>query len=62
MVGGNIKVSYGKIDINVELAIPTSIVGESFHVSGIADANRIIVPFKMAADTFWVELMYVVNS
>jgi chemotaxis protein CheX len=62
MVGGNIKVSYGKVDINVELAIPTSIVGESFHVSGIADANRIIVPFKMAADTFWVELMYVVNS
>lgn len=62
MVAGNLKVSYAKIDTNIELAIPTSIVGESFHVSGIADANRIIVPFKMSGDTFWVELMYVVNA
>lgn len=62
MVAGNLKVSYTKTDINIELAIPTSIVGESFYVSGIADANRLTVPFKMADDTFWVELMYVVNS
>jgi chemotaxis protein CheX len=62
MVAGNLKVSYAKININIELAIPTSIVGESFHVSGVADANRIIVPLKMADETFWVELMYVVNN
>ena len=62
MVAGNLKVSYAKYDINVELAIPTSIIGESFYVSGIADANRIIVPFKMTDDTFWVELMYVFNK
>lgn len=62
MVAGNLKVSYAKIGVSVELAIPTSIVGESFYVSGIADANRIIVPLKMVDDTFWVELMYVVNT
>ncbi len=62
MVAGNLKISYAKFDINVELAIPTSIVGQSFHVSGISDANRIIVPFKMNDDTFWVELMYVINK
>lgn len=62
MVAGNLKVSYAKIDINVELAIPTSIVGESFYVSGIADAKRVIVPLKMGDSTFWVELMYVVNA
>ncbi len=62
MIAGNLKVSYAKIDTNIELAIPTSIVGESFHVSGIADAERIIVPFVMAGETFWVELMYVVNN
>jgi len=62
MVAGNLKVSYARIDTNIELAIPTSIVGESFHVSGIADARRIIIPFKMADDTFWVELMYVANK
>lgn len=62
MVAGNIKVSCAKININVELAIPTTIVGESFHVSGIADADRIIVPFKMIDEIFWVELMYVVSK
>ncbi len=62
MVAGNLKVSYARIDTNIELAIPTSIVGESFHVSGIADARKIIVPFIMAGDTFWVELMYVANK
>lgn len=62
MVAGNLKVSYAALDTNIELAIPTSIVGESFHVSGIADARRVTVPFKMAEDTFWVELMYVVNK
>lgn len=60
MVAGNLKVSYAKIDINVELAIPTSIVGNSFTLSGISNAKRIILPLKMADDTFWVELMYVV--
>lgn len=62
MVAGNLKISYGKININVELALPTSIIGESFHVCGIADATRVIVPLKMADETFWVELMYVVNT
>jgi len=62
MIAGNLKVSYAKIEMNIELAIPTSIVGESFHVSGITDAKRMIVPFKMADETFWVELMYVVNT
>jgi chemotaxis protein CheX len=62
MVAGNLKVSYAKIDINIELAIPTSVIGESFHVGGINAARRITVPFKMADDIFWVELMYVVNT
>ena len=62
MIAGNLKVSCAKIGVKIELAIPTSIVGESFYVSGIADAKRIIVPLKMVDDTFWVELMYVVNT
>ncbi|MGB3212371.1 MAG: chemotaxis protein CheX [Desulforhopalus sp.] len=62
MVAGNLKVSYGKIDINIELAIPTSIVGKSFSVSGVADARRVTVPLAMGDGTFWVELMYVANK
>ncbi len=30
MVAGNLKVSYARIDVNIDLAIPTSIVGDSF--------------------------------
>jgi chemotaxis protein CheX len=62
MVAGNLKVSYAAVDVNIELAIPTSIVGDSFYVSGIADATRVVVPFLMDNETFWVELMYVMNS
>ena len=62
MVAGNLKVSYAKIDTNIELAIPTSVVGESFHICGMADARRVVIAFTMAGDTFWVELMYVVNN
>ncbi len=59
MVAGNLKVSLAKQDIDVELAIPTSIVGDSFIVSGMADASRVIVVFKMNEGPFWVELLYV---
>lgn len=62
MVAGNLKVSYAGIDTNIELAIPTTIVGESFRVSGMNDASRVIVPFKMDEERFWVELMYVLNK
>ena len=60
MVAGNLKVSLAKQGIDVELAIPTSIVGDSFAISGIGDSNRVVVVFKMGEDTFWVELLYVI--
>jgi chemotaxis protein CheX len=62
MVAGNLKTAFAKIDVKVELAIPTSVVGESFNLSGISNAKRIVVPLKMAGDTFWVELMYVLAA
>lgn len=62
MVAGSLKVSYSKIDINLELAIPTSIVGESFHISGIAEAKGVIIPLTTEHGKFWIELMYVLNK
>ncbi|MFT5698045.1 MAG: chemotaxis protein CheX [Desulforhopalus sp.] len=62
MIAGNLKISFAKSDVNIELAIPTSIVGDSFYVSGISDSIRTVVPFRMGDGTFWVELMYVMNS
>jgi len=62
MVAGNLKISFANIDVSAELAIPTTIVGDSFYVSGIADSTRVVVPFMMGEGRFWVELMYVMNA
>lgn len=62
MVAGNLKISYASIDIQIELAIPTSIVGDSFTISGMAGANRVILPLTMEEGTFWIELLYVLNN
>lgn len=61
MVAGNLKVSFSNSEKKIELALPTSIVGESFTVSGMADASRVVVPLSMTGITFWVELIYVNN-
>ncbi|PID73057.1 MAG: chemotaxis protein CheX [Desulfobacterales bacterium] len=61
MIAGNLKVSYAKAGSNIELAIPTSIVGDSFKISGMANAKRITVQLKIESGTFWVELMYIEN-
>lgn len=61
MVAGNLKVSLAGEGVDIELAIPTSVVGESFNVCGAARAQRVIVPLRMSGDPFWIELMYVVN-
>ncbi len=62
MIAGNLKVSCAKNDLDIELAIPTSIVGDSFVVSGVADSNRLVVPREMAEGKFWVELIYAEKS
>lgn len=61
MVAGNLKVSYASIHLNIELAIPTAIIGNAFNVCGAAKAQRVIVPLKMNGERLWIELMYVVN-
>jgi chemotaxis protein CheX len=61
MVAGNLKVACVAAGIPIELAIPTSIVGDSFHLSAIADARRVVVALEMAGHRFWVELMYVLT-
>lgn len=61
MVAGNLKVSYAAVGVDVELAIPTTIVGEKYRISGIAEAKRFIESMKTADGLFWVELMYVKN-
>lgn len=62
MIAGNLKVAFAGYDMKIELALPTSIIGESFRVGGMVGARRVAVPFDMEGGRFLVELKYVVNG
>ncbi len=59
MVAGNLKIFFQENGINIELAIPTTVVGKSFRTGGMSGATRVAVPFSMNGTTFLVELKYV---
>ena len=59
MVAGNLKVFFQGHGKDIELAIPTSVVGSSFRTSGMFGAVRVAVPFSMNGSIFLVELKYV---
>lgn len=61
MVAGNLKIAYASGGVNVELAIPTSVIGKSFRLSGMAGAIRHYVAFQLDSGPFWVELTYVLS-
>lgn len=61
MVAGNLKISFADAGIHVELAIPTSVIGESFRVAGLAGATRHCLSFQLESGVFWVELLYVLG-
>lgn len=58
MVAGNLKVFFHEHGKDVELAIPTSVIGNSIRTSGMFGAQRVAVPFSMNGVTFLVELKY----
>lgn len=62
MVAGNLKISFAGGGVDVELAIPTSVIGESFRVCGLSRATRVVVEFVMPSGNFWIELLYVLNT
>lgn len=59
MVAGNLKIFFQEHDIDIELAIPTTVVGKSFRTAGMSEATRVAVPFSMNGATFLIELKYV---
>lgn len=58
MIAGNLKISYASREKKIQLAIPTTIVGESFKVSGFAGAEGGVIPFISKGGEFWIELKY----
>jgi len=62
MIAGNLKIAFAGYGVKVELAIPTSVVGESYRVGGMLGAKRVAVPFGVDSGQFLVELKYIVNG
>ena len=62
MVAGNMKVAFGEDGKNIEIAIPTTIIGDSFRTSGMAGAHRVAVYFTMNNEVFLIELKYICSS
>jgi chemotaxis protein CheX len=62
MVAGNLKVFFAKSGVDIQLAIPTCVIGESYHTSGLFGATRIAVPFISANGPFWIELKYILSN
>ncbi len=62
MVAGNLKIFFSSRSVEVELAIPTTVIGKSFKTHGLLGATRIIIPFECSMGKFWIELKYVVNT
>ena len=58
MIAGALKSSCSKTGMAIELAIPTSVVGETLHISGLKGATRVVTEFSASAGTLWVEMKY----
>ncbi len=61
MVAGALKTSFHKCEIDIQLAIPTVVIGSSFKTSGFSGAYCISVPFSMNGERFWIEMKYILN-
>ena len=61
MVAGGLKASLLEAGSNVELAIPTTVVGNSIRTSGFSGASTLVVPFRVPEGDFAVELNYVLG-
>ncbi|MBM9537444.1 chemotaxis protein CheX [Desulfobulbus alkaliphilus] len=59
MVAGGLKTALAPFGSNVELAIPVTVIGSSFRISGLASATRVFVPFGTPCGRFGVELKYI---
>lgn len=62
MVAGNLKTAFAGHGVKLELAIPTSVIGESYRVGGMLGARRVAVAFGMESGQFLVELKYIISG
>ncbi len=59
MVAGGLKETLTATGKNIELAIPTTVIGKSIRISGLSGATRVLVPFSSPIGRFGVELSFI---
>ena len=58
MLAGGVKEAFAQEGVNLMLALPTTIVGDSYRISAPSGSNRILIPFEIDAGRFYVDLKY----
>lgn len=61
MVAGGLKERFATEDIDLELAIPTAISGESYTIASPTRSKQMIIPFSIEAGQFLIEMKYNLN-
>jgi len=61
MVAGGLKEALSGDAKKIELAIPTTVIGQSIRTSGLAGASRLMLPFTCEKGRFALELRYVME-
>jgi chemotaxis protein CheX len=61
MVAGSVKISLADHDLNLELAVPSTVIGKSIRTSGLSNGERYLVPFTTPAGKFGVEFKYIIG-
>jgi chemotaxis protein CheX len=61
MMAGGIKERLSLENINLELAIPTAVAGQSYVISAPNGSKRVVVPFTISQGQFFVEIKYQLN-
>ena len=58
MVAGGLKERFAAEDIDLQLAIPTTISGKSYTIASPTKSNRVIIPFSIESGQFFIEIKY----
>lgn len=62
MIAGSVKLHSSEAGVDIKLAIPTCVVGQGYMLRGSANTTNIVIPLSMSEGSFWVELLYQVES
>lgn len=62
MIAGGLKSRFLDENVEVTLAIPTTVMGKSYSISTPKRSNRFIIPFNLVQGQFFVEMRYSLST